>query len=63
MATANAVQVPAPFSAGPEMAALGHFLPDVTWEGTVVEGGMGPGTPDAARREYEFKATGLGAQA
>jgi Protein of unknown function (DUF1579) len=46
MATANAVQVPAPISAGPEMAALRRFFPDVTWKGTVVEGGMGTGTPE-----------------
>lgn len=26
---------------GPEMAALGRFYRDVTWEGTIHEGGMG----------------------
>jgi hypothetical protein len=34
-----------PVDAGPEMAALSRFFPDVTWEGTIREGGMGPGTP------------------
>src|SRR5207249_2410204 len=28
-----------------EMAALGRFYTDVTWKGTIHEGGMGPGTP------------------
>ena len=27
------------------MAALGQFMRDVAWTGTIVEGGMGPGTP------------------
>ena len=27
------------------MAALGRFYRDVSWEGTIREGGMGPGTP------------------
>jgi hypothetical protein len=30
------------------MTALRRFFPDVTWTGTVVEGGMGPGTPQMA---------------
>jgi hypothetical protein len=34
-----------PIDVGPEMAALGRFYRDVTWEGTIREGGMGPGTP------------------
>lgn len=46
MTTANAVRAPAPITAGPEMAALRRFFPDVTWKGTVVENGMGPGTPE-----------------
>jgi hypothetical protein len=38
--------VPKPIEVGPEMAALRRFLPEVvTWEGTIHEGGMGPGTP------------------
>jgi hypothetical protein len=37
--------VPKPIEVGPEMATLRRFLPDVvTWEGTIHEGGMGPGT-------------------
>jgi hypothetical protein len=34
-----------PVGVGPEMAALSRFYTDVTWEGTIGEGGMGPGTP------------------
>jgi hypothetical protein len=34
-----------PIGVGPEMAALGRFYTDVTWEGVIREGGMGPGTP------------------
>jgi Protein of unknown function (DUF1579) len=45
MATA-VVNVPHPIAAGPEMAALHRFFRDCTWKGTIVEGGMGPGTPD-----------------
>ncbi len=37
--------VPKPITPGAEMAALGRFLRDTTWTGTIVEGGMGPGTP------------------
>ena len=38
--------VPKPIEVGAEMEALRRFLPDsVTWEGTIHEGGMGPGTP------------------
>jgi hypothetical protein len=40
-----AAAVPQPASVGPEMAALGRFYTDVTWTGTIHEGGMGPGTP------------------
>jgi hypothetical protein len=32
------------------MAALRRFFPDVTWEGTIVAGGMGPGTPEMPSR-------------
>jgi hypothetical protein len=41
-----AATVPRPVAPGPEMAALTRFYPDVTWTGTVVAGGMGPGTPE-----------------
>ena len=38
--------VPKPIEVGPEMEALGRFFPEVvSWEGTIHEGGMGPGTP------------------
>ena len=42
---AGAAKVPQPISPGPEMEALGRFYTDVTWKGTIREGGMGPGTP------------------
>ena len=43
---AGLAAVPKPIGVGPEMAALRRFLPEVvTWEGTIHEGGMGPGTP------------------
>jgi len=41
----DAAAVLQPIGVGPEMAALGRFYRDVTWEGTIREGGMGPGTP------------------
>ena len=34
-----------PIGVGPEMAALGRFFRDVSWEGTIHAGGMGPRTP------------------
>jgi hypothetical protein len=34
-----------PITPGDEMTALARFYPDVTWDGEIVEGGMGPGTP------------------
>ena len=37
--------VPRSASAGPEMRALARFYRDVTWQGVIHEGGMGPGTP------------------
>jgi Protein of unknown function (DUF1579) len=37
--------IPKPISVGPEMAALWRFFRNCTWEGTIHEGGMGPGTP------------------
>jgi len=41
----NVAAVPRPIDVGPEMEALRRFLPDVSWDGTIHEGGMGPGTP------------------
>jgi Protein of unknown function (DUF1579) len=38
--------VPHPITPGSEMEGLQRFFPDVTWKGTIVEGGMGPGTPE-----------------
>ena len=38
-------RIPRPTTPGPEMEALGRFFPDVSWTGTIREGGMGPGTP------------------
>lgn len=34
-----------PIDVGPEMANLARFHRDVSWIGTIVEGGMGPSTP------------------
>jgi hypothetical protein len=45
MVTTDVALVPQPIKAGPEMDALRRFFGDVTWEGTIHEGGMGPGTP------------------
>lgn len=41
----DVTNVPKPITSGPEMEALARFHVDVTWEGTISEGGMGPGTP------------------
>ena len=41
----DAGAVPKPTTSGAEMTALGRFMRDVTWSGTIVEGGMGPETP------------------
>lgn len=41
----GADRIPKPLVPGREMAALDRFFPDVTWTGTIEEGGMGPGTP------------------
>jgi hypothetical protein len=46
MANKSVVRVPTPLAAGPEMDMLNRFFPDVTWTGTIVEGGMGPGAPE-----------------
>ena len=51
--TVEPLDVPHPTAAGPEMAAIRRFFRDVAWNGTIVEGGMGPGTP-------EMRATGRG---
>lgn len=48
MGASVAAAVPQPIGVGPEMAALGRFYRDVTWNGTIHEGGMGPGTPAMA---------------
>jgi hypothetical protein len=46
MATRTEVSpVPKPIAPGSEMEALRRFHVDVTWTGTISEGGMGPGTP------------------
>ncbi|HEU4947189.1 MAG TPA: DUF1579 family protein [Kribbella sp.] len=37
--------VPRPTTPGAEMTALARFHRDVTWEGVIEPGGMGPGTP------------------
>jgi hypothetical protein len=46
----GAENVPRPILVGPEMADLARFFFDTIWMGTVVEGGMGPGTPAMAAR-------------
>jgi hypothetical protein len=43
-------RVPQPITPGPEMKALRRFCPDVTWTGSIHEGGMGPGTPEMTAR-------------
>jgi hypothetical protein len=48
MGASVAAAVPQPIGVGPEMAALGRFYRDVTWNGTIHEGGMGPATPAMA---------------
>jgi Protein of unknown function (DUF1579) len=40
------VQVPHPITPGIEMEELARFFRDVSWKGTIVEDGMGPGTPE-----------------
>jgi hypothetical protein len=45
MGASVAAAVPQPAGVGPQMATLGRFYTDVTWQGTIHEGGMGPGTP------------------
>jgi hypothetical protein len=45
MGASVAAAVPQPAGVGPEMAALARFYRDVTWTGTIHEGGMGAGTP------------------
>jgi hypothetical protein len=48
--TDDLARVPKPIAVGPEMAALARFHADVTWTGTIAEGGMGPGTPSMTAR-------------
>ena len=38
--------VPKPIVPGLQMAELTRFLVDTTWTGTIVQDGMGPGTPE-----------------
>jgi hypothetical protein len=55
MATESRVaRVPKPITPGVEMKELARFFRDVSWTGTIVEDGMGPGTP-------EMRASGSGA--
>ena len=67
MGTGTAVQaVPKPIEVGPEMEALRRFCPDVTWSGTIREGGMGPGTPampSVGRGTHEVSRTVVGSSA
>lgn len=49
----DVANVPTPITPGAEMEALARFHVDITWDGTISEGGMGPGTP-------EMTATGRG---
>lgn len=46
MTTTGIDAVPRPIGAGAEMAALRRFFRDATWTGTIVAGGMGPGSPE-----------------
>jgi hypothetical protein len=48
--SAGLERVPRPIGVGPEMTDLGRFFFNTIWMGTVVEGGMGPGTPAMAAR-------------
>lgn len=45
MAHTGIAAIPRPVVAGEEMEALKRFHRDVTWQGHIQEGGMGPGTP------------------
>lgn len=45
MAGTGIAAIPRPVVAGEEMEALKRFHRDVTWQGHIQEGGMGPGTP------------------
>ena len=45
-ARAAIARVPHPITPGPEMERLARFHPDMSWHGTIVEGGMGPGSPE-----------------
>lgn len=49
--------VPKPITPGREMEELAPFHVDITWTGTIEEGGMGPGTPamtGIGRGKHEF---------
>jgi hypothetical protein len=45
MADTGIATIPRPVVPGEEMDALKRFHLDVTWQGHIQEGGMGPGTP------------------
>ena len=45
MTDTRMASIPQPVLPGEEMQALMRFHPDVTWQGHIQEGGMGPGTP------------------
>ena len=44
-ARGDAAAVPQPIGVGPEMAALSRFYRDVTWKGTIHEGGWARARP------------------
>jgi hypothetical protein len=44
--SADTVAVSHPITAGPEMAVVHRFFRACTWNGTIVEGGMGPGSSE-----------------
>ena len=46
MSATQVPEIPRPISAGAEMAALRRFFRACSWNGTIVEGAMGPGTPE-----------------
>ena len=45
MTESGIATIPRPVSAGEETQALRRFHRDMTWAGSIEEGGMGPGTP------------------
>jgi hypothetical protein len=56
MTTMNAANgiasVPKPIVPGPQMSELARFMVDMNWTGTIVQGGMGPGTPEMPCRGF-----------